>query len=326
MTQSMLLIAASILPALIPASLAFAGGERIGARRIQRVAARARYGVVSTAKPSAAQSLRRDRGGRYAGLDGLAQTLLPKGDVLRKRLAATGRPISPGGYVAASLGVALVAVLLAHVTLGLGIVLSILLAIGAGFGLPHFYVGFLISRRMNKFIKQFPDAIDLMVRGIKSGLPITETMASVGQEMDAPVGEAFRDITSDIRFGRPIDEALWEAVGRLPVAEFKFFVISLSIQRETGGNLGETLHNLGDLLRKRKQMKLKIKAMSSEAKASAMILGSLPFVTFGAIYVMSNEYVMMLFTDPRGNVLLGFGLTAIALCAAVMSKMIRFEI
>ena len=133
-------------------------------------------------------------------------------------------------------------------------------------------------------------------------------------------------VTDAVRFGRPLEDALWDVSKRLDVAEFKFFVISLAVQKDTGGNLAETLGNLSDILRKRRQMKLKIKAMSSEAKASAMILGGLPFVMFAIIYVMSPGYEAMLFTDPRGKLMLGAGLAIMSVGILVMRKMVRFEI
>src|SRR3546814_6834106 len=138
-------------------------------------------------------------------------------------------------------------------------------------------VGYLVNKRQDKFLAIFPEAIDLIVRGLKSGLPVTESINAVGREMDDPIGTEFRRIGDDIRFGKTMTEALWAATDRLSVAEFKFFVISLSVQQETGGNLAETLGNLSGILRSRQQMKLKVRAMSSEGRASAMIIGSLPF-------------------------------------------------
>ncbi|MEQ9360328.1 MAG: type II secretion system F family protein, partial [Rhodospirillales bacterium] len=130
----------------------------------------------------------------------------------------------------------------------------------------------------------------------------------------------------EVKFGAKINDALWATAHRLDIPEFKFFVVSLSVQQETGGNLAETLANLSDILRRRRQMKLKIKAMSSEAKASAMILGSLPFVMFCIIYLMNPDYESLLFTDPRGRLILGGGLVAMAMGVFVMSRMVRFEI
>ena len=127
---------------------------------------------------------------------------------------------------------------------------------------------------------QFPDAIDLIVRGVRSGLPVAEALQATGQELPNPVGALFREVTGTVKLGKTLDESLALAGRTLDVQELKFFMISLTIQQETGGNLGEILYNLGVLMRRREQMKLKIKAMSSEARASAMIIGSLPFIMF----------------------------------------------
>jgi tight adherence protein B len=155
---------------------------------------------------------------------------------------------------------------------GAPVLLSVLLGIFFGVGGPHFVIGRMIKRRLNKFNANFPDAIELMVRGLRSGLPITETLGIVGGEIQGPVGVEFRMVADKMKIGRTMEVALQETADRLGTPEFQFFVITLAIQRETGGNLAETLSNLSDVLRKRAQMKLKIRAMSSESKASAYIV------------------------------------------------------
>jgi tight adherence protein B len=133
-------------------------------------------------------------------------------------------------------------------------------------------------------------------------------------------------MSDSIKFGWTLEDALWDAAKRLDTPEFRFFCISLAVQRETGGNLAETLENLSDILRRRRQMQLKIKAMSSEAKASAIILGSLPFVMFGLIFFVNRGYVMQLFEDPRGLMMVAGGLTILGIGCLVMMKMVRFEV
>ena len=166
----------------------------------------------------------------------------------------------------------------------------------------------------------------MIVRGLKSGLPVTESIRSVGEEFDGSVGEEFRQVSDRVKLGQPIDDALSEASARINLADFRFFVIALSVQRETGGNLSEALENLSDILRRRRQMQLKIKALSSEAKASALIIGSLPFIMFLLLHIVSGDYVQILFTDPRGMMLVGIGLGFMVVGIAVMAKMVRFEI
>ena len=181
-----------------------------------------------------------------------------------------------------------------------------------GVGLPHFVISKLIKRRVDKFTARFPDAIELMVRGLRSGLPISETIGIVADELPDPVGTEFRAVSDKMKIGRTMDAALQETADRLGTPEFQFFVISLAIQRETGGNLAETLSNLADVLRKRAQMKLKIRAMSSESKASAYIIGALPFIVFGLIWFINGNYMQNFFVDQRLMIAGGVGMVWMA--------------
>lgn len=244
---------------------------------------------------------------------------------LELRLKRTGKGWTVSQYLYASLGIGLVVMVVAYIKLG-----APLLALGAGLMIgafiPHMWVGMAISGRLNKFIVRFPDALDLMVRGLRSGLPVTETLGIISSELPGPVGEEFKLVTERIRIGKTMEEALQDTANRLNIPEFNFFCITLAIQRETGGNLSETLANLGDVLRKRAQMKLKISAMSSESKASAYIIGSLPFIVFALIYSINPLYMGKFFIDER---LIGIGLGAfgwLGLGAFIMAKMIAFEI
>ena len=203
---------------------------------------------------------------------------------------------------------------------------SLLVGLAVGAGLPHMVINSLINRRYNQFTNNFPDAIELLVRGLRSGLPVTETLTVVATEVPGPVGVEFKLVTERIRIGRSMDEALQETADRLNMAEFNFFCITLAIQRETGGNLAETLANLADVLRRRAQMKLKIKAMSSESKASAYIVGSLPFIVFGLVYWVNPNYLAGFFSDQRLIITGLGGLTWMGIGVFIMAQMINFEI
>jgi tight adherence protein B len=209
---------------------------------------------------------------------------------------------------------------------GLPIILALLAGIAAGLGLPHMVIGSMIKRRITKFTSKFPDAIELLVRGLRSGLPISETLGVVGSELPGPVGEEFRMVADKMKIGRTMEAALQETADRLGTPEFQFFVITLAIQRETGGNLAETLSNLADVLRKRAQMKLKISAMSSESKASAYIIGSLPFGVFGIIMFLNPRYMGTFFVDERLIIAGLGGLVWMGIGAFIMRQMINFEI
>lgn len=315
------LIAAAIV-LLLMAQLSHARNLRQLRGRISGVQAR----VAQVDDTTALQSVRLEQEARYPALEALARKVIPRPALLRHRLDQTGKKIGIGQYALICIGVGLGFTLFRALVFELPASLSVLLGLVSGLGLPHVVVGFLISRRTKKFLSDFPEAIDLIIRGLRSGLPVPESIRIVGQEIDGPVGEEFALISDRVQFGQTLEEALWDAVSRIDLPDFKFFVVSLSVQRETGGNLAETLENLSDILRKRRQMKLKIKAMSSEARASAMILGSLPFLMFAIMFAINSGYVMTLFNDPRGLAMVGFAFACLAVGVGVMWKMVRFEI
>ena len=256
----------------------------------------------------------------------ILKQVLPRPELLRQKLARTGLPLTIGHYAAGCIVAGVATGLVASYGLDRTTILSVLLGIGNGFFLPHVVVNVLAGRRQKVFTEQFPEAIDLIVRGLRSGLPAIESINTVGREMDKPIGTEFQAIADAVRFGQTIEEALTHAVPRIDTAEFKFFVVAIAVQRETGGNLAETLENLSDVLRKRRQMKKRIKAMASEPKASAWILGCLPFIKFGIIFFVNTGYVMQLFIDPRGHTLITAGLISQSIGVGIMAKMVRFEI
>ena len=290
-------------------------------RRIELI--KERHGDVIAG--SAQAQIRKLFAERANKLEGYASTLIPNPALLRKRLEQTGKSITLGKYSMVCLGVA-ATIMILLVMRGAPFILSLLLGIFFGVGGPHFIIGRMIKRRINKFTSNFPDAIELMVRGLRSGLPITETLTIVASEIQGPVGVEFRMVVDKMKIGRTMEAALQETADRLGTAEFQFFVITLAIQRETGGNLAETLSNLADVLRKRAQMKLKIRAMSSESKASAYIVGALPFVVFTLVWMINPGYMGGFFTDQRLMVAGIGGMIWMGIGALIMAKMVNFEI
>ncbi|HEX8125977.1 MAG TPA: type II secretion system F family protein [Allosphingosinicella sp.] len=258
-------------------------------------------------------------------MDGLAQRLIPKPALLRRRLQQTGRNWSLAQYGLVSLGIVVV-LSAALIAKGLPLLLAVLIGLFIGIGLPHKIISKMIKRRVAKFTARFPDAIELMVRGLRSGLPISETLGIVADELPGAIGDEFRTVSDKMKIGRTMEAALQDVADRLGTPEFQFFVITLAIQRETGGNLAETLANLADVLRKRAQMKLKIKAMSSESKASAWIVGSLPFIVFLLIWFINGEYMQNFFVDERLMIAGGGGLVWMGIGVFIMAKMVDFEI
>ncbi len=317
------IVGGGTLGILVLMIFAFAGPDFEKAKARRLTAVRDRH-AASTLVAVEAQ-LRRIQANRGGRMDSVAGRILPNGEQLQKKIAMTGKTWTPAQYLMAC-GItffvvgALVWLRSGNFMMGVGIGAAL------GLGLPHWVVNFLIKRRVAAFTKKFPDAIELLVRGLRSGLPIGETLNVVGQEVPGPVGVEFRAVSDKIRIGRTMDAALQETADRLGTPEFQFFVITIQIQRETGGNLAETLSNLANVLRQRAQMKLKIKAMSSESKASAYIIGSLPFIVFGLIWFIGDNYMQQFFTNPQ---LTAIGLGAMvwmAMGAFVMKQMISFEI
>ena len=206
--------------------------------------------------------------------DHLIRAIMPNPDKLRSRLAKTGRDISLGEYLLINFILVLIVFIILFFALLWSRTTSTFLSLALGLYIPHFVTGSMGARRIRKFLATFPEAIDTMCRGLRSGLPVSESIAAVGREMADPLALEFRRISDGVRMGRTMEDAMWDVTRRIDVQEFRFLIISMTIQKETGGNLAETLGNLSELIRKRRQLRLKIRAMSSEARASAMIIGS----------------------------------------------------
>jgi tight adherence protein B len=320
---SLFLMMAGMIAVLFMLATAFSGPSvsKLVSRRLE--ALRERHSrssdMVAQAQLKRIFAQRQNRG------DGFAKRFIPNPALLQLRLSQTGKSWTLAHYVLASLG--LTAAMIGGLAFkGVPLLLALPAGLLVGLGLPHYVIGKLIKRRVNKFTSKFPDAIELMVRGLRSGLPISETIGIVADELPVPVNIEFRAVADKMRLGRTMDAALQETANRLGTPEFQFFVISLAIQRETGGNLAETLSNLADVLRKRAAMKLKIRAMSSESKASAYIIGALPFIVFGLIWFINGKYMQNFFVDERLMIAGGVGMVWMAIGAFIMSKMISFEI
>lgn len=198
-------------------------------------------------------------------------------------------------------------------------------AIVSGYGLPRLALAQITKRRQKKFLLEFPNALDVIVRGVRSGLPINECLKIVAKESSEPVGPEFQRLVEAQRVGIPQQQALARFFERMPVSEVNFFIIVLTIQQQAGGNLSEALGNLSNVLRSRKEMKAKINAMSTEAKASAAIIGALPPGVAGIVYLTSPDYIMPLFTEPMGHMMLiGSGLWML-MGIFIMRQMINFD-
>ncbi|MES2339775.1 MAG: type II secretion system F family protein [Pseudomonadota bacterium] len=320
----LMLICSGAFMVLVLAAFAFSGPSVARAQSRRLTGLRDRHAAAASMGAMEAQV--RKIGNRSATkMDLTMGRLLPNPVLLQKRLSMTGKNWTVGKYGMATVGLAIVPALLLLLK-GAPVLLALFVGLFVGIGVPHAAVGFFIKRRLAQFNAKFPDAIELLVRGLRSGLPITETMGVVGAEVEGPVGEEFRSVSDKMKIGKTMDQALQETSDRLGTPEFQFFVITIAIQRETGGNLAETLANLAEVLRKRAQMALKIKAMSSESKASAYIIGALPFIVFGLIWFINASYMQNFFIDERLIIAGGGGMIWMSIGAFIMRQMINFEI
>jgi tight adherence protein B len=203
--------------------------------------------------------------------------------------------------------------------------LTLLIGVTGTIGLPQLTLARLRIRRINKFIANFPTAIDIIVRGIKSGLPLGDTIRIAAAESPMPVKSEFRRIVESLSLGMTLPEAVERMAQRVPITETNFFSIVIAIQGKSGGNLSEAMGNLSRVLRERKKMKGKISAMSMEAKASAAIIGAVPFLVVGALYVSSPNYVSLLWTTSHGRMISVIAICWMGIGVAMMKKMIAFD-
>ena len=219
---------------------------------------------------------------------------------------------------------AIVTSLLALILSGNLILTAAMLFIG-GFGLPRWFVGWKRKKRMNAFLDEFPNAVDVITRGIKAGLPLNDTMGIIASEAKEPVRTEFRKILETQKMGIPMTEAIQKLYKNVPLTEANFFGIVIAIQQSAGGNLSEALSNLSVVLRDRKKMKAKIQAMSSEAKASAGIIGALPPAVMILIYLSTPDYILLLFTETTGNLILIGAVFWMSCGIMIMKQMINFD-
>lgn len=243
---------------------------------------------------------------------------------LRRRIEQAGLSITPRTFwlMNAIVGLcACAAAMLAHQSLLVGA----LAGFAAGFGLPRWVLSFLRARRLKKFTAEFANSIDVIVRSVKSGLPTIEALKIVAKEAPAPVGPEFAKLCEGLKIGVSLEQGLKRMLERMPTSEVAFFTIVMTIQQKSGGNLSEALSNLSGVLRDRKRLQGKIQAMSSEAKASAMIIGALPPGVMLLVYLSTPSYIMLLFTERMGNLMLLGCAVWMSVGILVMHRMISFK-
>lgn len=243
---------------------------------------------------------------------------------LQVRLAQAGLDWSRQRFITLSVVLGVLALLLALI-FRWPLYLAVGIAFVAGFGLPRWLLNWLKKRREQKFLREFPNAVDVIVRGVKSGLPLGDCIRIVASEAQEPVRGEFRHIVETQALGIPLHEACSRLFERVPLAETSFFTIVVAIQAKSGGNLSETLGNLSRVLRDRRKMQEKIQAMSMEAKASAAIIGSLPIAVMVLVYLSTPSYIALLWTEPLGRLMLAGSAFWMCTGILVMRKMINFD-
>jgi tight adherence protein B len=225
-----------------------------------------------------------------------------------------------------SLALAIGMAFLLYVVFDLSPLVALVGSVGIGAGLPNFVMGMKSRRRGRKFNLLFPDAVDLIVRALRAGLPVQEAIANAARDIKDPVGSVFKRAQQEMQLGVPIEAALWRVAKTVQTDEFNFLIVALSIQRDTGGNLAETLSNLSQLLRGRQQLRLKIRAFTSEARTTMMIMAGLPFLVGGGLFVMTPNYIMPLVMTPTGRmVAIGAG-CSMALGIFIMNKIASIKV
>ena len=326
MTGVMLYALIGVLGALAVGGLGFVYVGAGSDKAKKRMAALAKPSATGRALKGAADTNQQRRKNVQAMLKELEakQAEKKKRISLRRRIEMAGLSITPRTYWAAS-GAAALVFLVAALLAGQGLIIMALAGFAGGLGVPRWTLSFLKKRREKAFTKEFAGAIDVIVRSVKSGLPVGEALKVVASEIPDPVGSEFRTLLENLKVGLTMEEGLKRMFERMPTAEVNFFGIVMSIQQKSGGNLSEALANLAGVLRDRKRMQGKIRSMSSEAKASAMIIGSLPPGVMTMIYLSTPKYIGLLFSTQMGNVMLMGCVIWMGLGVLVMKKMISFK-
>ncbi len=302
----------------------FVSGDILAAKRVASVSERKKTGnsrsvaeIAAQRKKQVAESLK-DMESRAKSSEKVS---------LRTKLERAGLDTEPRTFWIASAitGVILAGLTFASLKGGTASLAALAVLIIGTFGLPQWVLGRMIAGRQKKFQKELANAIDVVVRGVKSGLPLNECLQIIARESPEPVAGEFRYVVEQMRVGIPLGEALDRLIVRMPLAEVKFLAIVIGIQQQAGGNLSEALSNLSGVLRDRFRMEMKVKALAAEAKASAMVLGSLPPAVMTMTFMSSPDYIMPLVSTTAGNLIVGGGLAWMTCGILVMRKMINFK-
>lgn len=244
---------------------------------------------------------------------------------LRDRLYQAGLKTKPAAFIRNSVIVGVVVFIVCFV-LQLDLLYCAVFGIAGGYLLPRMFLGFRRARYRNAFLDELPNAVEAIVRGVKAGMPLNDSMRLVAREAKEPIKSEFQRVVDQQAVGMTIQEAIVSLYDRVPLPEVNFFIVVITVQAQSGGNLSEALTNLSRVLRNRKKMKAKVKAMSSEAKASAGIIGSLPIIVAILVSLTTPGYLLPLIETPIGNLMLGIACIMMFLGGFIMNRMIQFDV
>jgi tight adherence protein B len=323
MTTTLLALACTlgvVLAAMVMFPQFFGGTKR---ERTKAALAKLSEENANPAALDMSAALRSDSFSDNETVDAIMQKIPGMGDVMQM-LRKSGLNINPLMYL---MGLGIVFLLLKAFTgfMGLGIIGLIASVLGAWF-IGKAFLKSRIEKREETFLNQFPDAVDMVVRSVRAGHPFSAAMHMIAENMEPPVSTEFKQVLDEVAYGRTMSDALNRMAERVNVPDVRFFVVVINVQQETGGNLGEVLSNLSGILRKRKQMRLKIKALTSEARMTAYILGALPLCVIGVLHLVSPDYLTPLFENQVGKFILGLALVMIGSAFAVVKKMAKIDI
>lgn len=323
--QVALLLAAGAGLTFITLCVVFGGilAERRLRDRLEDLESRAQGG------PSKLQmaTLRRvDKTGRLPTLDRLMWRWFPNASTVRRKLQTSGTSMTLGDFAFMSLAISMGVAFLLYLVLDLAPGVALGGSLGIGIGLPNVWLGWKARKRAQRFNLLFPEAIDLIVRALRAGLPVQEAIGNVARDIKDPVGAIFRRVQQEVQLGVPLETALWRVANTVQTSEFNFLIVSLSIQRDTGGNLAETLANLSMLLRARQQLRLKIRAFTSEARTTMMIMVGLPFLVAGGLFIVSPNYIGPLFSTETGQMIAAGAACSMGLGIFIMNKIATIKV
>jgi tight adherence protein B len=323
--QVVTLIAVGLALTLIALGLVFGGffAERRLRDRLEDLETRTRAGPRTL---QMATLRRAEKTGRLASLDKLLWQWFPNARSIRQKLQTTGMNITLGDFAFASIALAIAMAFLLYIVLDLAPGVALIGSLLIGVGLPNVVIGMKARKRGQKFNLLFPEAIDLVVRALRAGLPVQEAIGNVSRDIKDPVGSVFRRAQQEMQLGVPIETALWRVAKTVQTDEFNFLIVALSIQRDTGGNLAETLANLSALLRARQQLRLKIRAFTSEARTTMLIMAGLPFLVGGGLFLISPAYITPLVSTSTGQMVAAAAGCSMGLGIFIMNKIATIKV